>query len=180
MSKPIAPEVYSRFLEHLREVPNVSHAARAAGITQYLVYKHRKADPVFSAAWDDALDEAIQRAEKVVHDRAFKGVPEPIVHQGQIQYEHERDAHGRVIFDVVETPGVNGGPPTFDRVPRLKLDIAGNPIPLVVYKPSDQLAQFLLRAHRPERYRERSEIAHTGSVAIQVVTGVPAPGEDLV
>ena len=31
---------------------------------------------------------------------------------------------------------------------------------------SDGLAQFLLKAHRPEKYRERSEVQHTGSVQI--------------
>lgn len=31
---------------------------------------------------------------------------------------------------------------------------------------SDGLAQFLLKAHRPDKYRERSEVQHTGSVEI--------------
>lgn len=38
---------------------------------------------------------------------------------------------------------------------------------------SDNLAQFLLKAHRPEKYRERSEVQSTGSSTVTIVTGVP-------
>jgi hypothetical protein len=46
-------------------------------------------------------------------------------------------------------------------------------------KYSDTLAIFLLKAHRPERYRERAEVEHKGGVSINVVTGVPGPESDI-
>lgn len=47
---------------------------------------------------------------------------------------------------------------------------------------SDGLAMFLLKAHRPNKYRERSEVAMSGSLSVTVMTGVPDPtdGSDLV
>lgn len=45
-------------------------------------------------------------------------------------------------------------------------------------KYSDTLAIFLLKAHRPDKYRERAEVEHKGGVAITVDTGVPVPISD--
>lgn len=47
---------------------------------------------------------------------------------------------------------------------------------------SDALAMFLLKAHRPNKYRERSEVAMSGNLSVTVMTGVPDPtdGSDLV
>jgi transposase-like protein len=38
---------------------------------------------------------------------------------------------------------------------------------------SDTLAIFLLKAHAPEKYRERVETAVTGNLSFTVVTGIP-------
>jgi len=46
-------------------------------------------------------------------------------------------------------------------------------------KYSDTLAIFLLKAHRPDRYRERVDVAHSGGVNLTVSSGVPEPGPDL-
>jgi len=49
-----------------------------------------------------------------------------------------------------------------------------------VKKYSDTLAIFLLKAHNPEKYRERHDVAVKGGLALTVVTGVPdAIPEDL-
>ncbi len=34
---------------------------------------------------------------------------------------------------------------------------------------SDTLAIFLLKAHRPEKYRERHEVRHTGGTTVQII-----------
>lgn len=45
---------------------------------------------------------------------------------------------------------------------------------------SDALTMFLLKAHRPEKYRERSQVDSnvTGGMTLRVVTGVPIPDTD--
>lgn len=46
-----------------------------------------------------------------------------------------------------------------------------------VRKYSDGLTMFLLKAHRPDKYRERSQVDQnvSGGMSLQVVTGVPLP-----
>jgi hypothetical protein len=48
-----------------------------------------------------------------------------------------------------------------------------------VRKYSDTLAIFLLKAHDPEKYRERTESRTSGSLAVTVATGVPESIDDL-
>lgn len=54
-----------------------------------------------------------------------------------------------------------------------------------VTKYSDPLTMFLLKAHRPDKYRERSQVDQnlSGGLQFNIVTGVPDPefdGSDLV
>lgn len=43
------------FLDHFAATADVEASARAAGVHPSTVYKHRRADPVFAAGWDEAL-----------------------------------------------------------------------------------------------------------------------------
>jgi hypothetical protein len=58
------------FLEALRRVPNVSAAARAAGIAKRSAYDWREADSDFAAEWDDAVDESVDNLEQKAWERA--------------------------------------------------------------------------------------------------------------
>ena len=49
-----------------------------------------------------------------------------------------------------------------------------------VRKYSDTLAIFLLKAHAPEKYRERQDVNVNGNMAVTVTTGVPGPEDGLV
>lgn len=122
--------IKTKFLDHLRNHPNVTLAARAAGVNRQYMYELRKEDPVFAQAWDAALDEAIDLLEAEMHRRAFQGVSKPVYQQG------------KKVGSVREY--------------------------------SDTLAIFLAKAHRPEKFRERQSIEHTGNaggpLTIEVVT----------
>lgn len=48
----------------------------------------------------------------------------------------------------------------------------------IVY--SDSLLGKLLGANRPAKFRERHDVHTTGSLTVNVVSGVPEPGDDLV
>lgn len=113
----LTPENKEKFLAELRQTANVSHSAKAAGFTRAAAYKNRDRDPDFKAAWEDALEEAIDVLEKEAHRRAFEGCEEPV---GFYMGDH-------------------GG--TF------------------VKKYSDTLAIFLLKAHRPERFRDNLHLS---------------------
>jgi hypothetical protein len=118
------------FLKELARRGNVSDAARKAGAGRRTVYQWREAEEGFAAAWDEALEVAIDRLESEAWRRAVEGVKKPII--------------GRVGKD-------EDGILTDDK---------GRPLYLQEY--SDSLMNTLLKAHRPEKYRERSEVKHTG------------------
>lgn len=58
------------FLLQLREVPNVSAAARAAKLSRRAAYEWRDADEEFAADWDEAVQEATDGLEQVAWERA--------------------------------------------------------------------------------------------------------------
>lgn len=160
------------FLDELRDTANVTLAARAAGISSGTAYKHRREDVLFAERWDEALAEAVDLLEHEAHRRAFKGVEEPVFYQGQPSYMYETNPDGTVKL-VDEITYDDAGKEV--RIPRPMILIdpqTGRPKLNGVRKYSDSLAMFLLKAHRPDKYRERSEVKQevTGSMQLNDTT----------
>lgn len=101
----------ARFLKTLAETANVTRSAEAAGISKLTAYIARDKSPLFRAAWQAALEHAIDTLEEEARRRAVEGWEKPVFYQG------------RPVGAVREY--------------------------------SDSLLMFLLRVHRPERFRER-------------------------
>lgn len=118
------------FIDELRKRGNVSEAAAASGIGRRTAYELRDRDPDFAAAWEDAINAAVDAMEGEAWRRAVEGVDEPVF--------------GRVAKDEDGQIGV-------------------------IRKYSDSLMQTLLKAHRPEKYRERAEVQHSGRIEIEYV-----------
>jgi hypothetical protein len=114
-----------RFLDALASSPNVSAAARLAGIDRKTAYNWREQSSEFAEAWDDAIETSTDYLEAEARRRAFEGCDEPVFYQG-------------------EECGA-------------------------IRKYSDTLMIVLLKAHRPEKYRERSQVEHVGSVPVRYV-----------
>lgn len=70
--KKSAGEWRPAFLQALRNSGNVRAACQAAGIDRKTAYQHRDKYPDFAAAWQDALDEAIDALEAVARKRALE------------------------------------------------------------------------------------------------------------
>ena len=90
VAKPSGParivfgrERRARFLELLRQDPNVSAAAREVGVARATAYSLRTRDAAFAAAWDDAVQEAVDHVEAELRRRAVEGVEEPVFYQGK-------------------------------------------------------------------------------------------------
>lgn len=115
------------FLAELAARGNVSAAAAAAGISRYTFYEWRAADPDFAAAWDTALETAIDAMELEARRRAVEGVEKPIV--GRVG----KDQDGVIVY---------------------------------VREYSDSLMTLLLKAHRPDKYRERTDVRHSGKIDV--------------
>lgn len=161
------------FLDCLREKGNVTAAARLVGIDRATAYRWRDADADFAQAWDDAIEEAADLIELEAHRRAVSGIDEPVIYQGDVTYVYERDSQGRVVYDTVEREenGLDGKTITVtDRIPRLVLDAQGKPLTLSKRVYSDALMALLLKAHRPDKYRENSKIELNGSMSLSAMT----------
>ncbi|HEX2863050.1 MAG TPA: hypothetical protein VHN99_00665 [Deinococcales bacterium] len=112
------PKKRAQFLTLLAEDPNVSRAAEEIGVARSWLYQQRNTDPAFAAAWDEAVEHAVETLESEVRRRAL-GWDEDVFNK-----DGEHTGARRVY--------------------------------------SDNLAMFLLKAHRPDRYRDRSTTEHTG------------------
>lgn len=120
------PEKIEQFLEALRELPDVTAAAQAIGMSRSYMYALKDGDPAFSAAWDAAIKVGLGAVEAELLRRAVTGIDEPVFYQGA-------------------------------RVDTVK-------------RKSDVLLMFYLKAHMPEKYRERVEVGGIdGSKPIKVV-----------
>lgn len=147
------------FLEHLRTSCNVAGSCRAVGVGSATVYALRKEDADFAAAWDDALEDAYDYLEAEARRRAFEGVEEPVVYQGQLTPVWELDDDGKRKEN-------DDGQWVQARNPD------GSPKFLTVRKYSDGLAQFLLKGYRRRTFGEKLELTGKdgGPVAIDETT----------
>ena len=153
----LTPEKLTAFCAALAETCRVDKACRAVGVSRVTAYKWRNTMPDFCAAWDEALKVGITALEDEAHRRAFEGVAEPVVHQGQFTplLEEERDEDGNPVLDDEGRPKM-----------RPRLDENGEPMVASVRKYSDTLAIFLLKAHDPDKYRDRSSVDLKANVNI--------------
>ena len=142
----LTPEKLTAFCAVLAETCNVGRACAAIDISRTTAYEWRDEIPDFKERWDKALKVGVTALEDEAHRRAFEGVDEPLTHQGAISYQTQEveDDNGEKHYELVK-------------------DSNGKPVPVTVKKYSDTLAIFLLKAHAPDKYRERSNVELTGA-----------------
>ena len=63
----------ARFLESLRETPNVSVACKSAGRSRMQAYRARGEDPQFAADWKATLDASVDELEARAFQIALEG-----------------------------------------------------------------------------------------------------------
>lgn len=74
---------YTALLDVVRITGNISAGARAAGVSRAQAYHHRKTDKDFTAAWDSAVEEALDDLEGALRRRAFDGVEKAVYYGGK-------------------------------------------------------------------------------------------------
>lgn len=129
----------ARFLTELKRMANVSAAAKKAKVPRSTAYDWYKADAVFAAGWDDAIEVAVDSLEQEAWRRARDGTLKPVFQRGE------------EVGKVREY--------------------------------SDQLMVTLLKAHKPEKYRERSSTELSGPGGTLLTQGLvqiylPGNGRD--
>ncbi len=151
-----------QFLSALAKTGVIASACRMAHVTYTEVTSLRKKDDDFSTAWFDALEQATDSLETEARRRALEGFNEPVIYQGQMTPEWERDADGQMVM-VTHDTGVtdsSGKPIVTERPKQLVVD--GVPQFLSVRKHSDPLLMFLLKGNRT-KFKDSSTLALTGA-----------------
>lgn len=140
------------FIKALSEYPVIRHACEAAGIERSTAYRARESDEEFAAAWDEAMENAIDKAEQEAYRRAVHGWNEPVIDKGRLAYAYERivDEDGKETYRPV-------------------LDANGQPVPLTIKKHSDGLLQFVLKGRRRNTYGDKTELTGAGGGPLAVV-----------
>lgn len=72
-----------RFLAALEETGLVGVACGKANVSRGTAYDHRKADPAFASAWDDALEAATDAMVLEARRRAYAGTLKPVFYKGE-------------------------------------------------------------------------------------------------
>lgn len=140
------------FLEALRNAPVIRHACEAVGISRVTAWRARQADEEFAQAWDEALEDGIDRAEHEAFKRGVVGFEEPVIDKGRLAYRYERyvDSDGAEHY-------------------RMVLDDNGQPVPLTVRKHSDALLALFLKGRRKKVYADRTELTGPEGGPVQAV-----------
>lgn len=127
-------------------------AAEEAGIAPGTADTWRRKDPLFLQACREALEHANERFESEAIRRGVKGVDEPVIHQGRLQYEMEPvlDEEGMPVL------ASNGEP-----LLRVVKDEHGRPVRLTVKKYSDALLGKVLEAN-VKKYARLNKVELSG------------------
>lgn len=145
------------FLSVLADAATIGEAAMEAGIDRKTAYRWKENDADFAVAWDEALEAGTERLERAVYRRAIDGVEEPVIYQGQLTPVWAMNPDGTPKMVEADEPNEQGvmvrvRKPVQARNPDGSLQF------LTVRRPSDTLAIFLLKARRPNTYRDRGSI----------------------
>ena len=149
-------EKLEQVIVEIADTGNISEAARRCGITPWLIYywKRRSEDgfPGYTldmggfdddghplvAEFHEALEASLEMSsdflEREIQRRGVEGYDEPVVHKG--------------IQAFVRDPETG----------ELELDENGKPMPLTIRRYSDRLLEVLIKARRPEKFRENIKI----------------------
>jgi hypothetical protein len=149
----------SAFLAAYIHTASITKAAKSARVDRALHYRWLKDDEGYAIAFAAASEQAAQLLEDEAVRRAYEGVEEPLVYQGEFTYPSVPDPKGRheevdlVTGEVTMSSGWKKSRK-----------------PLTINKKSDVLLMFLLKGFRPEKYRDRvsAELSAPGGGPIQL------------
>ncbi len=145
-----------KFLNNLALYGNVSAALKFSGWSRSNMRHWREQDALFQQQYEIAMERAADMLEAEATRRAVTGYDDVVVYQGKVVYHQY--------------------PPGHPQQGQLMLDEWGDPIPVVVRKYSDRMLELLLKAARPERFRENIEVTnnHKGGVLVVGMMGQPS------
>ncbi len=139
------PRWTKAFLSALAQLGIVGYACTAAEIDRKTAYNFRNADETFAADWEQALEDSADLLEQEARRRAEQGVQRLKFHNG-----------AAIMVQALSPEGI---PLVNDKNEPIM-------VPYIEHEYSDTLTIFLLKGIRPEKYRERADVRHSGKVDI--------------
>jgi hypothetical protein len=134
------------FLRVLAETGNISISCARVKISRDAFYYRRNSRPGFAKAVKNAFRISTDALEAEARRRAQEGIEKPVTFKGEPVFVWI-DKKGKIL------PGPKKG---------------AQKIPLILREYSDTLLIFLLKAHRPKKFRERQEVQHKGRLNLDV------------
>lgn len=162
-----------RILKHIAAGETIATAANLCGIHPRTVYLAVDTDADFRDAYNNAMRESLDHLEREARNRAYHGVDEPVIYQGKLCFVLQDDKGTQLPIELLEKlPVGKDGKPAIPKGWFIK--------PLTIRKPSDGLMTLLLRARRPEVFREIVKHTSDGSFKEEqiVLVHTPPPGEE--
>lgn len=129
------------FLAAMSQTCNIVRAAQIAGIDRDSHYAWKAKDPDYRKAFDEAYERGLDVLEAEAVRRAHEGTTKPIFHAGKRAMDIQLDEKGKPVLDK---------------------DGKQVEIPAVVREYDTTLLIFLLNGGKPQKYRQRGTIEHTG------------------
>ena len=139
------PRWADAFLAALAITGNIRQSCEAAEIDRRTAYYLRDEDQTFAIEWDSALEQSADLLEQEARRRAEQGVRRLKFHNGAVITVQALSPDGMPLTQEDGTPFM---------------------VPYVEHEYSDTLMIFLLKGIRPEKYRERADVRHSGKVDI--------------
>lgn len=129
----------------------ISRASEASGVNRQRHSDWLKSDPAYAELFAEAKEVAIENLETEAQRRAKDGIQRLKFYQGELIRIPLVDGYGKQVSD-------NDGQPIM--------------VPYVEHDYSDTLLMFMLKALRPDVYRERVESKVTGSLKVENNTNI--------
>lgn len=114
------------FFENLAAYAHVSEASKAAGLNRMALYKKRKDEPAFAAAWDEAYALGVDALEEEAVRRANKGVKKAVYYKGRVV------GYDRVYSDVLAMFMLKGARPDKYRERHEHSGAGGGPVQFII------------------------------------------------
>lgn len=139
-----------KFLRAYGECGVVKYACKTAVIGRSTFYDWRDRDENFKRCLAVFEEDANDTLEYAAYEQSVVGMEEPAVSMGQLVYEYN--------FDL-------------DEEGKQKLDNKGKPLmkrgkQTMIKKYSPQLLITLLKARMPEKYKDKQQVEHSGSIDV--------------
>ena len=123
-------------------------ACDAVDIERSTAYDLRHSDETFAAEWETALERSGDLLELEARRRAESGVRRLKFHNGALIKVQAESPDGMPLTNEDGTPFM---------------------VPYVEHEYSDTLMIFLLKGIKPEKYRERSDVRHSGNIDVSTL-----------